>query len=304
MGRFILIRTLQSIASLLAVTIVIFCLARLTGDPAQMLIPDEWSAEQAEVLRAHLGLDKPIVVQYWFYMTGLARGDLGTSNLARLPVASLIMQRVPATLELGLTSVAVATAIALPIGIYSAYFRGSPLDLLARLMAVVGQSMPIFWLGILLIMVFGVFLQWLPVGGRGSLAHMILPSITIGWYVSAGLMRLTRSSMLEVLETDYVRLARIKGVSERVILWKHAFRNAGVPVLTFWAILAVGVLNGSVITETVFAWPGLGRLLVEGVYARDFPIVQGVILLLSSIFIFVNLAVDILYVFLNPRLRY
>ena len=303
MGRFILGRTFQSLVSLFIVTVVIFLLARLTGDPAQLLIPDEWTREQADVLRASLGLDKPLPVQYWIYLTGLFQGDLGTSNLARLPVSDLIVERLPATLELGITSVVLATIIAVPIGIYAAYYRGAPLDLAGRLFAVLGQSMPIFWTGILLIMVFAVILNWLPAGGRGSVLHLVLPSITIGWFVAAGIMRLTRSSMLEVLDSDYVRLARIKGVNERVILWKHAFRNATVPVLTYGAIIMVGVLSGSVVTETVFAWPGLGRLLIEGVFSRDFPVVQGVILLLSSMYILVNLLVDILYVFLNPRLR-
>ena len=297
MGRFILGRTFQALVSLFIVTVVIFLLARLTGDPAQLLIPDEWTREQADVLRASLGLDKPLPVQYWIYLTGLFQGDLGTSNLARLPVSDLIVERLPATLELGITSVVLATIIAVPIGIYAAYYRGAPLDLAGRLFAVLGQSMPIFWTGILLIMVFAVILNWLPAGGRGSVLHLVLPSITIGWFVAAGIMRLTRSSMLEVLDSDYVRLARIKGVNERVILWKHAFRNATVPVLTYGAIIMVGVLSGSVVTETVFAWPGLGRLLIEGVFFRDFPVV------LSSMYILVNLLVDILYVFLNPRLR-
>ena len=304
MSRFILGRTLQAFGSLFIVTIVIFLLARLTGDPAQLLIPDEWTKEQADALRAHLGLDKPLLVQYGIYLTGLVQGDLGTSNLARLPVAELIVQRLPATLELGVTSVAVAIVIAVPIGIYAAYFRGGPFDLGGRLLAVLGQSMPIFWTGILLIMVFAVFLGWLPAGGRGTPQHLVLPSITIGWFVAAGIMRLTRSSMLEVLDSEYVRLARIKGVKEWKILWKHSFRNAAIPVLTYGAIITVGVLSGSVVTETVFAWPGLGRLLIEGVFARDFPVVQGVILLLSSGYIFINLLVDILYVFLNPRLRH
>ena len=296
-------RFFEAIVSMLAVTVIVFLMVRISGDPVQMLLPLEATPDQKELLTKALGLDKPIVVQYWRYLTGLARVDFGVSTRTRLPVRDLILSRLPATLELGVVALGFAFAIALPIGIYSAYWRDTPLDLVARLFAILGQSLPAFWTGILLILIFGVYLKVLPAGGRGTPLHLVLPAFTLGWFAVAGVMRLTRSSMLEVLGSEYIKLARAKGVPERTILWKHALRNAAIPVLTFASVISVIILSGSVVTETVFAWPGMGRLMIEGAMARDFPLVQGVVLLFSAMYIGGNLLVDISYVYLNPRLR-
>jgi peptide/nickel transport system permease protein len=222
----------------------------------------------------------------------------------RRPAMDLIAERYGATLELGGLAVLIVIAVALPVGVYSAVRRGTTLDYLARGFAALGQAVPPFWLGLLLVLLFGVLLHLLPTSGRGTPLHVILPGITLGWFAVAGLMRLTRSSMLDVLGTEYVKLARIKGLPERQVIWKHAFKNAALPVVTFGALLFVALLNGSIIVETVFNWPGLGLLVIEAVDSRDYPIVQGVVLCLSAMYIGMNLLVDVLYAYLNPKIRY
>jgi peptide/nickel transport system permease protein len=302
--RYIVGRILQSIVSIFVVSVVVFALVRLSGDPIQIMMPAEASKADIELMRASLGLDRPWPVQYWRFISRVVQGDFGKSVRFRRPALDLIAERYAATLELGGLAVLVVIVVALPVGVYSAVRRGTALDYAARAFAALGQAVPPFWLGLVLVLIFGVLLHWLPTSGRGTPLHVLLPGITLGWFAVAGLMRLTRSSMLDVLGSEYVKLARIKGLPERQVIWKHAFKNAALPVVTFAALLFVALLNGSIIVETVFGWPGLGLLVIEAVDSRDYPIVQAVVLFLSTMYIGVNLIVDILYAYLNPKIRY
>ncbi len=304
MQRYILSRIIQSILTLLAVSFVIFSMSRLSGDPLNLLLDVSATQEDKTLLAKKLGLDKSFIEQYGIFLGNAIRGDLGTSIVTKAPVIDLLFDRAINTFELGAVAFGMSLLIALPVGVYSAVKRGTFLDTLFRVIAISGQSIPVFWLGLMLIFLFGVILKILPTGGKGGISSLILPSITLGWYVAAGIMRLTRTSMLEVLRTDYMRLARIKGLSEWVVIWKHGFRNAALPVLTFAVILFVMMLGGAVVTETVFAWPGLGRLVISSVTWRDYPVVQATVIFLSVLYIFANLLVDILYAYLNPRIRY
>jgi len=302
--RYLIGRIVQSLVSVVVVSMVVFALVRLSGDPIRIMAPAEASEADIKAMRAYLGLDRPWPVQYVAFVTRALRGDFGQSVRFRRPALDLVLERYGATLELGGLAVLVVIAVALPVGVYAAVRRGSPLDYAARAFAGLGQAVPPFWLGLLLVLVFGVTLRWLPTSGRGTPLHIILPGITLGWFAVAGLMRLTRSAMLDVLGSEYVKLARIKGLPERRVIWTHAFKNAALPVVTFAALLFVALLNGSIIVETVFGWPGLGLLVMEAVDARDYPIVQAVVLVLSAMYIGVNLLVDVLYAYLNPRIRY
>jgi ABC-type dipeptide/oligopeptide/nickel transport system permease component len=302
--RYIIGRVLQSIVSIVVVSIVVFALVRVSGDPITIMMPAEASKADIELMRASLGLDRPWPVQYWRFLSRVVQGDFGKSVRFRRPALDLIAERYAATFELGGLAVLVVIVVALPVGVYSAVRRGTTLDYAARAFAALGQAVPPFWLGLVLVLIFGVLLHWLPTSGRGTPLHVLLPGITLGWFAVAGLMRLTRSSMLDVLGSEYVKLARIKGLPERQVIWKHAFKNAALPVVTFAALLFVALLNGSIIVETVFGWPGLGLLVIEAVDSRDYPIVQAVVLFLSTMYIGVNLMVDILYAYLNPKIRY
>lgn len=304
MHRYLLGRLVQALVSMFVVSIVVFALVRLSGDPIQIMAPPEASQADIAIMRAHLGLDRPWAVQYWWFVTRALHGDFGQSIRFRRPAMDLILERYGATLELGGLAVLIVIAVAIPVGVYAAVARGSKLDYTARAFAALGQAVPPFWLGLLLVLIFGVLLHLLPTSGRGTPLHIVLPGITLGWFAVAGLMRLTRSSMLDVLGSEYVKLARIKGLPERLVIWKHAFKNAALPVVTFAALVFVALLNGSIITETVFSWPGLGLLVIEAVDSRDYPIVQGVVLCLSAMYIGVNLLVDVLYAYLNPKIRY
>jgi len=302
--RFIVGRLIQSVVSMFVVSIVVFALVRLSGDPIQIMMPAEATQKDIELMRASLGLDRPWPVQYWRFASRAVQGDFGRSVRFRRPAMDLIAERYGATLELGGLAVLIVIVVALPVGVYSAVRRGSALDYTARALAALGQAVPPFWLGLVLVLIFGVLLHLLPTSGRGTPLHVLLPGITLGWFAVAGLMRLTRSSMLDVLGSEYVKLARIKGLPERRVIWKHAFKNAALPVVTFAALLFVALLNGSIIVETVFSWPGLGLLVIEAVDSRDYPIVQAVVLCLSAMYIGVNLLVDVLYAYLNPKIRY
>jgi peptide/nickel transport system permease protein len=302
--RYILGRLLQAAVSLVVVSIVVFALVRLSGDPIAIMAPAEASEADIKAMRAHLGLDRSWPIQYWRFASRAIQGDFGQSIRFRRPASELVLERYGATLELGGLAVLIVIAVALPVGVYAAVRRGSKLDYAARTVAALGQAVPPFWLGLLLVLVFGVLLHLLPTSGRGTPLHVVLPAITLGWFAVAGLMRLTRSAMLDVLGTEYVKLARIKGLPERQVIWKHAFKNAALPVVTFAALLFVALLNGSIITETVFSWPGLGLLVIEAVDSRDYPIVQAVVLCLSAMYIAMNLLVDVLYAYLNPKIRY
>lgn len=304
MQRYIIGRVLLGIACFLVVSLIVFILVRLTGNPVHMLLPDDATQEDIARLTAQLGLDKPMVAQYWMYIGQLLRGNFGDSLRAGVPALQLVLERFPATIQLGLTAMVFSLLIGLVVGMYSAYKFGSGLDIGGRVFAILGQSVPTFWLGIVLILVFSVFLGILPAGGQGDLKNLILPAISLGWYNAAGIMRLTRSSMIDVLGAEYIKLARLKGVPEQVVLWKHGFKNAVIPVLTFSALIMVVMLNGAVVIETVFAWPGVGRLVIQAISWRDFPVIQTAVLILSAFYITANLVVDITYAFLNPKIRY
>ena len=289
--------------SLFVVSVVVFALVRLSGDPIAIMAPEASQADIAVMRNYSSGsiASWPAVLELH---QPCGAGRLGKSVRFRRPAMDLILERYGATLELGGLAVLIVIVVALPVGVYSAVRRGTPLDYAARAFAALGQAVPPFWLGLLLVLVFGVILRLLPTSGRGTPLHVLLPGITLGWFAVAGLMRLTRSSMLDVLGSEYVKLARIKGLPERTVIWKHAFKNAALPVVTFAALLFVALLNGSIIVETVFGWPGLGLLVIEAVDSRDYPIVQAVVLCLSAMYIGVNLVVDVLYAYLNPRIRY
>jgi peptide/nickel transport system permease protein len=304
MVRYLVGRVLQALLSMLVVISIVFVLTRLSGNPVHLLLDVNATQRDLEILTHHLGLDKPLPVQYGIYVKNIVLGDFGRSVLTRRPVTEHIGERLPATVELGFVAMFMSVMIGVPIGVYSAVRRGGVLDSSARVFAVLGQSMPPFWLGLMLILFFGVVLGILPAGGRGGIQHLLLPAFTLGYFTSAAIMRLTRSGMLEVLGTDYVKFARLKGLHEQVVLWKHGLKNALLPVITFAVMLFVQFLGGAVVTETVFAWPGLGRLILESITTRDYPIVQAGVLVLSALYLTGNLLVDILYSWLNPKIRY
>ncbi len=303
MTRYIALRFLQAIISLLVVMTIVFMLSRLSGDPVQLLADISASEEQMEAIRRDLGLDRPLAVQWGTYVRDMVVFDLGESVTSRQPVRELIWQRLPNTLQLGFAAMAISIFIGLPIGIYAAVHRGSRMDGLARLFAVLGQSMPSFWLGVLLILIFAVILGVLPPGGKESPESIILPAFSMGYLTTAAIMRLTRSSMLDVMNAEYIKLARIKGLSETKVIWKHALKNSLIPVITFSVVLFTLFLGAAVVTETVFAWPGLGSLILDGVRTRDYPLIQGGVVVFSAIYILANLLVDILYGYLDPRIR-
>jgi peptide/nickel transport system permease protein len=304
MTRYLVGRAVQMLLSMLVVVSIVFVLTRLSGNPIHLLLDVSATERDQEILTRHLGLDRPLPVQYALYVRNLARGDFGNSILTRRPVIEHIRERLPATLELGVVAMALSVLIGVPLGVYSAVRRGGVFDSAARVFAVLGQSMPTFWLGLMLILFFGVVLGVLPAGGRGGPLHLILPAFTLGYFTSAAILRLTRSAMLEVLGSDYIKFARLKGLPEPVVLWKHGLRNALLPVVTFAVLLFVQFLGGAVVTETVFAWPGLGRLILESITTRDYPIVQAGVLVLSALYLTGNLLVDLLYSYLNPRIRH
>ena len=304
MFRFVTGRAIQSLVCLLVVSFVVFYAARLTGDPTVLMLSEMATKEDAARLRTQLGLDQSIPEQYRIFLVNAVRGDLGESTRYKRPVVEVLSARFPASLQLGCVAIVISLLIALPIGVYSAVKRGTMLDLLGRSFAVLGQSLPLFWLGLVLMLIFAVWLGVLPAAGRGTAASFILPALTMGWATTPAIMRLTRSAMLEVLESEYVKLARIKGLPEWKVIWKHALKNALLPVVTFSVLLFAEMIAGAIVTETVFAWPGVGQLLISSVGYRDFPMVQGTVLLLATFFIFGNFAVDVLYAWLNPRMRY
>src|SRR5499426_4194105 len=304
MVRFLVGRVLQTVLSMLVVISIVFVLTRLSGNPIHLLLDVNATERDQEILTRYIGLDQPLPVQYAIYVKNLARGDLGQSILSRRPVAEHIWERLPATVELGFVAMFLSVLIGVPLGMYSAVHRGTVLDSAARVFAVLGQSMPAFWFGLMLILIFAVVLGLFPAGGRGGVENIILPAFTLGYFTSAAILRLTRSAMLEVLGSDYIKFARLKGLHEQVVLWKHGLKNALLPVVTFAVMLFVQFLGGAVVTETVFAWPGLGRLILESIATRDYPIVQAGVLVLSGLYLAGNLLVDFLYGYLNPRIRY
>jgi len=304
MMRYIVKRLGQTVVTAIFVTMIVFGLARLTGDPTLLLLPTESTEEDRQFFRKQLGLDRSLPEQYLTFMGNALRGDLGTSFRYREPALDLVIDRLPATLELAVASMILAVLIAIPIGVLAAVRRGSWIDKLARWFATVGQSTPTFWLGLILIMVFAVDLGLLPSSGRGGLSHLVLPAVTLGWYSAAAIARLTRSSMLEMMQSDFVRFERLSGLPEWVIVTRHALKNAAIPIITYMALQFGVLLSGAVVTERVFAWPGLGQMVVEAINSRDYPVVQAAVLVASLLFLLINLAVDLVYSWLDPRIRY
>jgi peptide/nickel transport system permease protein len=270
-----------------------------------MMLPLEATAEDYERVSKHWGLDRPVYTQYLIFMSKAVRGDFGNSwKWPGHSAMGLVWERLPATLELAGFALVISVLIALPIGVFSAVWKGSAWDGAAKVVALLGQSLPAFWLGIVLMWIFAVTLGWFPTSGRGGIEYMILPAITLGWFQVAAIMRLVRSSMLEVLDSEFVKLTRIKGLAEWKVVWKHCLRNAAIAPLTFFAIIAGVLMTGAVVTESVFSWPGTGLLVVDAVRARDFQVVQAVVIVFAGIFILTNLLVDIVYAYLDPRIRY
>ena len=305
MTRFLLRRLLLTIPVLIGVATLVFSLIHLVpGDPVQTMLGESASPQDVAQLRTRLGLDRPLLLQYGSFVGGAVRGDLGTSLRTNQPVTTVILERMPATLELAFAAMLVAVTIAIPLGIIAAVGAGTRVDHAATSLALVGISMPTFWLGPLLAIIFSVALGWLPVSGRGTPAHLVLPAITLGAPLAAILARMTRASVIEELRELYVLAARARGVSQARAVLAHAFRNSLIPIVTVIGLQFGAVLTGAVITETIFAWPGVGRLLVQSISARDYPAVQGCILLISVTYVTMNLLIDLLYGFLDPRIRY
>jgi peptide/nickel transport system permease protein len=305
MSRFLLRRLLLTIPVLLGVATLVFSLIHLVpGDPAQAMLGDGASPEDIAQLRDRLGLNQPLLEQYWAYLSGLARGDLGTSLRTSQPVLVLLGERVRATVELGLAAMGVALLLALPLGVVAAVWRGGPIDQGAMTLALLGISIPNFWLGPMLALLFSVELGWLPVSGRGTPAHLVLPALTLGAALAAILARMTRASVLDELGELYVQAARARGVSRIRAVTAHALRNSLIPIVTIVGLQFGAVLTGAVITETIFAWPGIGRLLVQSIGFRDYPTIQGCILLIAVTYVAMNLITDVLYGFLDPRIRF
>jgi len=305
MLSYILHRIFMLIPVLFGVTLVSFSLLHLVpGDPAEILGGQEATAEDVARIRKEYGLDQPLAVQYVRFVANAVRGDLGISIQSRHPVSELLFQRLAFTLQLSLASILVASAIGLLAGIISSTRQYSLFDTASMLGALFGISMPIFWLGLLLILVFAVKLHWFPSGGTGGLRHLVLPAIALGSASAAVIARMTRASMLEVARQDYIRTARATGYRERVVIFRHALKNAMIPVLTVFGLEFGYMLGGAVLTETVFSLPGIGRLLVEGIFMRDYPVVQGAMMVVATTFVLVNLLTDVAYAFFDPRIRY
>jgi len=305
MQRYIVRRLLQAVITLFLVSVIVFILGRLTGDPVALLLTEYSTLEDKELLTKQLGLDKPLPEQYAIFVGNALRGDLGRSIRGeRAPALELVLERLPATLELAATAVLVSFLIGLPLGVITAVKKGSFLDTIFRILALLGQAAPVFWLGIVAMYVFSVQLGWLPTSGYGKPEQFVLPVFTMSCFMVAAFLRLTRSGMSEALDSEYIKLARIKGLSETVVIWKHALRNSLIPVITYMGTIFGRMVTGTVVVETVFAWPGIGRLAFESVMLRDFPVLQAVVLFMAAAFLSINLVVDVLYAYIDPRIRY
>jgi len=305
MGAYIRRRLLQSIIVVWGVSVLVFFLLRLApGDPVVMLLAESASPEQIAAARAKWGLDKPIPVQYAVFLGRALQGDLGDSLFFQQPALEVLFERMPATLQLSGAALLFSLSVAIPIGMLSALRRDSLWDYLGTGLAMLGQALPPYWLGIMLILLFSVTLGWFPTSGRGTVWHLVLPAVTLGSVLMALITRLVRSGMLDVLSEDYVRTARAKGLTERTVIIRHALRNILIPLVTVIGLQLGALFGGAVITESIFAWPGVGRLALQAISARDYPLVQASVLIISIVYVFLNLAVDLLYVYLDPRIRY
>jgi ABC-type dipeptide/oligopeptide/nickel transport system permease component len=304
MLKYIGFRLFQALLGLWFIATLVFILSRSIGDPAEVFTARNSGVDAREIMAAKLGLDKPLYQQYARYIGQLVRLDLGESVSNGIPVTQILTERMPATFSLGLIAMVFALVFSIPLGVLGAVYRDSPVDWLAKVLAFLGQSMPPFWLGIMLIILFAVVWGLLPPAGKGGWQSYVLPGFTLGWGVMAGMVRLVRSSMLDVLDSDYVAMARAKGLPEGVVIGKHALRNALLPVLTYSSLVLGAFMNGSVVVEQVYAWPGIGTSAVQSVVRRDFPVIQGVVIVFGSFFILINLFVDILYAVIDPRIKY
>jgi ABC-type dipeptide/oligopeptide/nickel transport system permease component len=304
--RSYLVRRLgQSAVTLVGVSVLVFVILRVVpGDPAKMLLPEGAPQSAIEELGRQLGLREPLHVQYAIFLRSVFQGDFGRSFQYRAPALTVVVERLPATIHLTLAAMALTVAAGVSIGILAAVRQGTGYDYAGTTLAVLGQSLPSFWLGIMFILLFGVTLRWLPTSGFTGWSHLVLPSVTLAAYPTALVARLTRSSMLEILGRDYIRTGRAKGLAERVVVLRHALRNATIPVLTVIGLQIGTLLGGAVITESVFAWPGMGKLVVDAIFFRDFPVVQTILILSATTFVAINLLVDVLYTFIDPRIRY
>jgi peptide/nickel transport system permease protein len=289
--------------TLAVASFVVFALARVTGSPADALLPVEASAAERQAFITRMGLDRSLWYQYGIYLRHATRGDFGTSLRTGHPVTELVLERLVNSLKLASVAMGLVVVISVPLGVVAALWRGSFADRVASIVALLGQALPSFWLGIVAVIVFAVWLEWLPTAGMGGWQHYVLPTITMGWGISAGVVRLLRSSLLEVLDAEYVKLARVKGVTESMVIWKHALRNACLPVVTFIGFMYGYIIAAAITTEVVFSWPGLGRLAFEAVLWRDFPLLQFAVLVWAALIIGINFLVDLAYVVLDPRLR-
>jgi ABC-type dipeptide/oligopeptide/nickel transport system permease component len=296
-------RLLQGLFLLMALSVLVFVLIRTTGDPVGLLLPPGATKDQETKVVESLGLDKPYAVQYWNFAKGIVRLDFGDSIRSHKPVTSLIRERFPNSVKLAVGAIIFALVFSLPLGIAAAYRKDSIWDLIARGLAALGQSLPLFWFGIIMIHLFSVRLGLLPAGGIGGAESFVLPCVTLGIFSLAGFVRLIRSSMLEVLDEDYIRLSRLKGLSEWIVVWKHALRNAISPVLSFGGVMFAVLIEGAVVVEVVFSLPGIGRLVFEGITGRDFPVVHGTVLAVAAVVVLVNWLVDILHAVVDPRIR-
>lgn len=303
MGSFLLNRLGHAAVSIVGASLVIFIISRLSGDPTALLVPPDAPASAIAATRSALGLDLPLWRQYLIFASHALQGDFGQSYRWQTSALGLVLDRLPATVELAVAGLLVSIALAVPLGVASAVYRGSILDHIARLFALLGQAMPAFWVGLLLILVFAVGLGWLPAFGRGGVSHLILPALALGWYPVAAQTRIVRSSMLDVLDSDYIRLGRGLGTPEWLLVWKYALRNAAIPLVTMLGVYFASMLGGAFVVEVIFAWPGLGRTVVEAVFSRDFPVVQAGVLFTAVLFVLSSLLVDLSYGLIDPRTR-
>jgi ABC-type dipeptide/oligopeptide/nickel transport system permease component len=303
MGQFIVRRTIYSLITLFILSLTIFTVVRLTGDPVTFLAEPGARPEDLQRIRVEWGLDRPLPVQYLSFVKNVFTGELGNSFNYEMPVSTLYFQRLPNSLELALAATMISFFIGIPAGIISAVKVNTGWDSFGKVVALLGLAIPGFWLGLVLILVFSVWLGWLPTSGQGNWKNLIMPAVALGWYFAASLLRLTRSSMLEVLRSEYVKLARLKGLPNYAVIAIHAFKNALIPVLTLAGVNLVIMLNAAVIIEVIFAWPGIGRLLYEGIFQRDFPLVQGIVMEAGIMIVLINLLIDFLYAWIDPRIR-
>ena len=304
MIAYVVRRLFGAVIVLAGVGTIVFLILHLTGDPAAVMMPPEATTAEIANFRHEHGFDRPLVAQFATFALAVVHGDFGMSLRHGEPALGLALERVPASAELGLAALALALVVAIPAGVVSALRRDSALDLLARILALIGQSMPVYWLGIMLILIFAVQLGWFPSGGGGGPNHLVLPALTLGLFSMAKIMRLTRAAMLDILGSDFLRTARAKGIGSMRLIWHHALRNAWIPIVTVVGIELGTLLSQAIITETIFSWPGIGRLAVQAIADRDYPVVEAIVILSASSFVALNLLVDLSYAALDPRIRY